>query len=479
MLKIIGAASLLLLAACGAFAQTQYELNTGWQCAASKDVNVPGETLSRTDYPLQQWMPATVPGTVLTSLLNNGRVPDPFYGMNNERIPDIYHTGNAHYTYWFAHDFTEARPGGDGQVWLHFRGVNDGCDVFLNGHKLTSSGHYGAYLRHSYNITPWLSATGKNRLAVIVYPPAVPGNPNGGQGGDGTIAKNVGPQYTAGWDWIQPMRDRNTGIWDKVFIERTGAVRIRHPHIITRVPGKRFPGVQTQPAQVQVSAELENAGNKAIAGQLRYTLGGKQVVKQVTLSPQSVTTVQLPDLQLANPKLWWPAGYGTQHLYPLQLQFVAGGKVLDTDDSQVGVREIQTYWNAHTNSRETSVNGQRIFIKGGNWIASDAMFRFSAARYDAEVRFHRDMHLNLIRIWGGSLTERPEFYAACDKYGLLVFQDFWMSGDCNGRWLDPAKKEDQWTRRAYPDDHNLFPASVADPGKDAAQPRIAGLLVWW
>jgi beta-galactosidase/beta-glucuronidase len=72
------------------------------------------------------------------------------------------------------------------------------------------------------------------------------------------------------------------------------------------------------------------------------------------------------------------------------------------------------------------------------------MLRFSKERYDAEIRYHRDMNLNLIRIWGGALVERPEFYEACDKYGLLVFQDFWMSGDCNGRWIDPMKKEDQW-----------------------------------
>jgi len=66
---------------------------------------------------------------------------------------------------------------------------------------------------------------------------------------------------------------------------------------------------------------------------------------------------------------------------------------------------------------------------------------------DAEIRLHHDMNLNLIRVWGGALVERPEFYDACDKYGLLVFQDFWISGDANGRWLDPMKKDDQWTRR--------------------------------
>ena len=111
------------------------------------------------------------------------------------------------------------------------------------------------------------------------------------------------------------------------------------------------------------------------------------------------------------------------------------------------------------------VNGQKIFIKGGNWIISDAMLRFTDARYDAEIRYHKDMNLNLIRIWGGAILERPEFYNACDKYGLLVFQDFWFSGDCNGRWVDPLKKEDQWTRRNYPDNHPLVLDAIEDQVK--------------
>ncbi len=466
MLKTFRLLFLLLTFFTGTYAQTQYELNTGWSCNNIGKVSTSGETLSQRNYALDGWLPATVPGTVLTTLLNNRKVPDPFYGMNNQLIPDVYHTGNDHYTYWFVNDFKEPKPTADGQVWLHFRGVNDGCDIFLNGYKLNNARHYGAYLRHSYNITAWLDRNGNNRLAVIVYPPAVPGNPNGGQGGDGTIAKNVGPQYTAGWDWIQPMRDRNTGIWDKVTVERTGAVRILHPHIVTRVAGTRKPADEQQaPALIQVGTELQNSTAKSIAGILKYTLAGKVISKAVTIGANKSLTVQLPDLTLQQPKLWWPAGYGGQYLYPMELQFLINGKVSDVEELQVGVREIQTYWNTHTRSRETAVNGQKIFIKGGNWIASDAMFRFTKDRYDAEVRFHRDMHLNLIRIWGGSLTERPEFYEACDKYGLLVFQDFWMSGDCNGRWLDPAKKEDQWTRRAYPDDHNLFLESVADQVK--------------
>lgn len=173
--------------------------------------------------------------------------------------------------------------------------------------------------------------------------------------------------------------------------------------------------------------------------------------------------MDLPKLVFENPKLWWPNGYGHQNMYDLKMKFLVAGKQLsDEEVVPVGIREIQRTWNNRTRSMEIRVNGQKIFIKGGNWIISDAMLRFSPERYDAEIRYHRDMNLNLIRIWGGALPERPEFYDACNKYGLLVLQDFWMSGDCNGRWVDPMKKEDQWTRRTYPNDHKLFIESAAD-----------------
>jgi len=462
--RILSTLLFVLLSHVILFAQNSYELNEGWQCLDIKSVKAGGEAISKTDYRLTNWKPATVPGTVLTTMLNNGEIPDPFFGMNNEKIPDIYTVGRDYYTYWFVKDFEEVKPRGNEQVWLNFRGINYSCEIFLNGKKVNSEPYKGMYIRKSFNITALLATGGKNRLAVIVYPPDEVGNPNGGQGGDGTIAKNVGLQYTAGWDWIKPIRDRNTGIWDKVTIEKTGTVALKDPHIVTLVPGKRKPNGPQDPATIKVSTSLINTSTKALSGVLRYTIAGQEIKKPVTLKADSETEVSLPDFTLNHPQLWWPANYGEQHLYPLTIQFIADGANVPSDqrEIQVGVREIQTAWNPITKSREIAVNGQKIFIKGGNWIISDAMLRFSKARYDAEIRFHRDMNLNLIRIWGGALVERPEFYEACDRYGLLVFQDFWMSGDCNGRWEDPMKKEDQWTRRQYPDDHQLFLQSAAD-----------------
>ncbi|WP_245576517.1 glycoside hydrolase family 2 protein [Flexithrix dorotheae] len=444
-------------------AQSKYELGGEWWCRPISEVSASGETISNPSFKTSKWLPATVPGTVLTTLLDNKLIPDPFYGMNNEKIKDIYDTGRDYYTYWFVRDFKEKAETGE-QIWLHLRGVNYSCEIYLNGKKVNSATHKGMFLRQTYNITDLLASNGKNRLAVIVYPPDPVGNPNGGQGGDGTIAKNVSHQYVAGWDWIQPIRDRNTGIWDKVFIEKTGSINIKNPHVITLVPNKRNSSADKQePAILKVSAEVENPTSSEVSGTLKYTLEGKEMIKNIKIAPNTTQEVDFDELIVETPKLWWPNMYGAQDLYTIDITFQEGNESpSDKESVQFGIREIQRQWNPKTQSMEILVNGQRIFIKGGNWIISDAMLRFSRERYDAEVRFHRDMNLNLIRIWGGALSERPEFYEACNKYGMLVIQDFWMSGDCNGRWLDPKKLEDQWTRRKYPDDHNLFLTSAKD-----------------
>jgi hypothetical protein len=452
---------LLLFFSYAPYAQESYELNTGWKCKKAIDVKASGVAISISDYSLSAWMPATVPGTVLTTLLANKLIPDPYYGMNNKHIPDIHDVGIDYYTYWFVTDFKEKATKGK-QIWLNFRGVNYSCDVYLNGHKVNDKPQIGMFLRYTYNITALLTKNGHNRLAVIVHPPTPPGKPNGGQGGDGLIARSVTNQYVLGWDWIPPIRDRNTGIWDKVTISNTGAVRITDPQIITHVPGKRSVDGPQEPAVISALATIENSSTDTINGALQYSLAGNDIKQNVSLLPHEKRIVNLPDLKLNNPSLWWPNGYGEHPLYAINLQFISNNEVSNNYPITFGIREIKTPWNDSTQSREILVNGQRIFAKGGNWIVSDAMLRLSPARYDAEVRLQHDMNLNFLRVWGGGITERPEFYNACDKYGLLVIQDFWISGDCNGKWDDTLKADDTLVRRNYPDDHNLFVASAAD-----------------
>ena len=193
---------------------SSFLLHDNWKTKRATDVLADGTEITSTGFQMDGWMEATVPGTVLTTLLNNKQIPDPFFGMNNNLIPDVHDTGMDYYTYWFYNEFELPEIKEDQQVWISFRGINYFADIFLNGKRVNTNTHQGMYLREKYLITPYLNKGKANRLAVWVAPPDPEGNPNGGQGGDGTIGRNVTMQFTAGWDWICPVRDRNTGIWE-------------------------------------------------------------------------------------------------------------------------------------------------------------------------------------------------------------------------------------------------------------------------
>ncbi|MFA5329881.1 MAG: glycoside hydrolase family 2 TIM barrel-domain containing protein [Prolixibacteraceae bacterium] len=458
---------ILFLASISFQARAQLEvvkLNSGWKAKRANEVPADGTVITQKDYRLSDWMDAVVPGTVLTTLLHNHKIPDPFFGMNNKEIPDISKTGNEYYTYWFCTNFSAPELKKGEQLWLKFRGINYSAEIFLNGRKVNPDTHQGMFLREKYRITPFLE-NGMNRLAVLVYPPNPAGSP-GGQGGDGLIAKSVAMQFTAGWDWICPIADRNTGIWDEVSLEKSGPVDLLDPHVVTKVPGKRMPSGKQGPALIDASVDLQNSTDTLQRGKLVARCQTYEVSKMVEIPAGEKITVALPEFKIENPQLWWPNGMGDHPLYLIAFSFVQNKKdTLDTELVNFGIRQTDSRFDEALKGRIFSINGQDVFIKGGNWIASDALLRLSPERYDAEVKMHAEMNMNMIRVWGGSMTERPEFYDACDKYGILVWQDLWISGDCNGRWMDKAKVDSQERRRAYPDSHSLFLNSVVDQVK--------------
>ena len=440
-------------------------LNQGWKAKRVNEVTVDGTVISSPDFEFYDWMEAVVPGTVLTTLLHNKKVPDPFFGMNNELIPDIYETGADYYTFWFHNNFNLPQLKPNQHAWLKFRGINYSANIFLNGKRVNTDTHRGMFLREKYEITPFLKDAESNNLEVLVEPPSPVGKVNGGQGGDGVIARSVTQQYTPGWDWVCSVADRNTGIWDQVSVEITGPVDVQNPYVKTRVPGKRTPGSNQKPAYINVSAELVNATKENQSGTLIVNLGDIQTKTSVTLKAGETLTVKTPEIKIENPKLWWPNGMGAQDLYPLEIRFEQNEILSDSEKLHFGIRQTDNYFDKEVGGRVFLVNGQKVFVKGGNWISSDLLLRHTPERYEAEVKMHAQMNMNMIRIWGGSITERPEFYDACDKYGILVWQDLWVTGDCNGCWFDPRKKETQERRRAYPDDHSLFLKSVIDQVK--------------
>ena len=142
----------------------------------------------------------------------------------------------------------------------------------------------------------------------------------------------------------------------------------------------------------------------------------------------SFTPEEFPQLVMKEPRLWWPVNKGSQNLYNLKLTVSVGGTVCDSVKTKFGIRDITSDTNTPDKSRVFYVNGKRLFIRGTNWIP-EAMLRNSDERTYAELRYTRQSGVNLVRMWGGGIAESDYFFQLCDELGLLVWQEFWMTGD--------------------------------------------------
>jgi hypothetical protein len=304
-------------------------------------------------------------------------------------------------------------------------------------------------MRGSFDVTGKIRPGRRNALAVRILKNATPGSVkektfaspdlNGGALG----ADNPTYHATAGWDWIPTMRGRDTGIWSDVYLSTSGPVTLENPSVTTTLP---LPG--TSRADVAIEATLRNSGSQAVAGTLRGRFGDAAFETDVTVEPGAPKTVRFdpataPSLRLDHPKLWWPAGYGDQNLYPVELSFAVAGKVSDAKRFQAGVRQF-TY-SEEGNALRIWINGRRFIARGGNWGFPESMLRYRAREYDVAVRYHKDMNFTMIRNWVGQ-TGDDAFYDACDKYGIVVWQDFWLANpvdgpnpDDNALFLDNAR----------------------------------------
>lgn len=440
-------------------------LDKGWLAARSTEVDLTGVELTTTHPPSAQqspWMEAVVPGTVLATLVKSNLVRDPFYGLVNETIIDIGESGREYYTFWFFTAF-ECKLSTNQHVDLNFRAINYSADVYLNGHKEVLP--KGMFRRHCIDVTDILNPDGKNLLAVLVYPPDHPGKipPEGGQGGDHEIGKDVAAQYVEGWDWMTPIRDRNTGIWDEVSLSITGPVKIIDPHLVSSF----FDNYKR--AYLNSTLELVNKSNFIAECSLNIQVGidldGDICVvehlhsEHLYIPAGSQVVHTLPELFVYKPNLWWPNGMGKQSLYNVEITVdVESFGESDSWSHHFGFRKIESHIDSATGGRLFKVNDQPIFIRGGNWILSDGLLRLSKRRYKTDIKFHAEMNFNMIRCWGGGLAERPEFYHYCDIYGLLVWQEFWITGDCDGRGV-PVSNPDG------PLDHDLFLLCARDTVK--------------
>jgi len=400
-----------------------------WRLQRDSLVSLGGEALSLPGADCGDWLAATVPGTVLASYLNAGALPDPNYGDNQLQISDSFFYAD----FWYRDEFTIAAPDSGGKLWLNFDGINWKADVYLNGSHVGRID--GAFTRARFDVTALARPGSVNALAVLIHKPDTPGSvrektaDTTGANGGALGLDNPTFHATAGWDWIPSIRGHDIGIWSDVYLTTTGPVAIENPWVCARLP---LP--DTSSADLAVEVGLRNTGPKAVSGTLHVQFGDVRFERRVE-APAGASVVRIdsacvPELHLRNPRLWWPVGYGEPSLYDVRVEFdTADGARSDSKSFKAGVRQF-TY-TEEDGALRIFINGRRFVGRGGNWGFSESNLLYRAREYEAAVRYHRDMGFTMIRNWVGQVGD-DAFYEACDRNGVVVWQDFWLANPLDG-----------------------------------------------
>ena len=462
-------------------------LRHGWQMSDAAEIHTPGEQVATSTFDASKWMQATVPGTVLTTLIDRGVYPDPDFGLNNMAIPESL----SRKSFWYRNAFVPPASMKGRSLQLTFHGINYRATVWVNGKPVGEV--VGAFRHKSFDVTPFVKVGEKTVIAVEIDPPPHPGIAHeqsiaAGSGGNGGMMMLDGPTFgaTEGWDWIPGIRDRNIGLWQDVTLTATGSVAVQVPQIITKLP---LP--DRSKADITVRVPLTNFSAREVRGTVEIAFDDVRVTKAVTVPAGGTTLTLAPSefrqLTVQQPRLWWPNGYGAPDLHTMTLTFKAKGRVSDERTERFGIREITYEISAfdstgkvrrvevsptaaellgtptivdqtHEGFRETPegwvptlvpamehspalrdltdlrtapflvvrVNGVRIACRGGSWGMDDMRKRVSRERLEPYFRLHREANVNMIRNWMGQDTE-DAFFDLADEYGMLVWSDFWDS----------------------------------------------------
>ncbi len=444
-------ALLALVVPASLWAQATTQTIDGWKMQDAAKVSGEASAISAAGFEPQGWYAATVPGTVLTTLVNNGVYPEPLYGENMRAIPE----GLNKASYWYRTTFSVPAAYKGHHIWIHFGGINYSAQVWVNGHEAGTM--RGAFIRGDFDVSQFVQPGRRAVLAALVAPQPHPGVPHEhtvalGVGQNGGETAIDGPTFlsTIGWDWLPAIRDRDTGIWLPVTMDATGPVVVKDPFITSDLSATH------DSADLHISAALENKSAKPVSGTLTGVIrslnaqpqnapsnaqaqnshdGEITFHKSVTIAANGAESVALdskstPELHISDPKLWWPNGYGPQNLYTLTLRFDIGKTSSDSNMQQFGIRKIE-YQVAGSENLTLSVNGVRVMARGGNWGLDEGMKRIPRERLDAQFHMHALANLNIIRNWVGQSTS-PDFYDMADKYGILLWDEFFQPNPNDG-----------------------------------------------
>ncbi len=415
---------------------------TSWKVQRASEVKSKGEAIASETFDDSNWLSATVPGTVLTSYLRAGALPDPNYRDYQLYISESFFNSD----FWYR---TELQTDVLGErTFLNLDGINWKAAVYLNGKYVDCI--EGAFKHGCFDVTD-IIRKGSNHLAIRIIKNAHPGRvkeqnaltaeSNGGHLG----ADNATFHASIGWDWLPTVRGRNIGIWNDVYLTHKGNVSIDDPFVSSILP--QLP--DTTIAEVTAQMVLHNHSHHNIKGKFIGNFGDIEFSRDVELKageemPLTINTANTPTLRIKNPHLWWPNGYGEPYLYDVKMRFEVNGKVSDECQFKSGIRQmtwshddyepadvVPGSFGTSTKRLSLYVNGRRFVGFGGNWGLSEHNLNYRDREYDAAIRYHKEMNFTMIRNWVGQIADE-EFYEACDRYGIMVWQDFWLANPYDG-----------------------------------------------
>ncbi len=420
-------------------------LTKGWSLQCALFTNSDPERIASSDYIGADWISAVLPATVLTSYLAAGAIPDPYFGNQVAQLSDGFFTRND---FWYRNTFSISRSCKGRRLWLVFEGINWKAEVYFNGNRIGQVD--GAFIRGRFDITDLAVCGGTNCIAVLIHQVAHPGAVQhkrlGGYYRNGGELGLDSPTFVSsiGWNWVPTIPGRCTGIWNEVRFETSGDGVLLDPWVTSELPT-----ADNSRAELTARTEVSNHSGKMMRCRLHLSMEGKTFSQEIELLPNETRPVSIEKnawtaLVVENPRLWWPNGYGEASLHSMQFWIECAGSVSDEKTVTFGIRRME--YETDGGILRILVNGHRILCRGGNWGMEDGMLNCNREGYDLRVQMHRDANLNMIRNWVG-MVGRNEFYEACDRHGVLIWDDFWLANPDDGP--DPI-------------DHDMFMRNVAD-----------------
>ena len=409
------------------------DLGGKWQFRAADGT----EAIPRGVGGILRWMNGTVPGTVHTDLLAAGKIPDPFYRMNENDVQWIDRVGWIYRRTFLLPDSILREP----SVELVAEGLDTFAEIRINDHPVARTANM--FIEHRFPVKELLRP-GENVLEILFDSPTLRAMALEKEHGRLQVALQPHrvharkAQYSFGWDWGPTLT--TSGIWRPIRIEAFGE-RLRDPFVKV---------VSMTPTDAEIEIEVavdgwERGGlNLDIA--IESVEDGRSAPSAATARPvdggRMKVRVPLPD-----PRIWWPNGYGRQPLYHARMVLRRGNEVRHELVTPFAVRRVRLLQESDAEGKSFifEINGVRIFCKGADWIPADSFLpRVEDGTYRRLLAMARDASMNMIRIWGGGVYEREIFYDECDRLGLMVWQDFmYACGEYpdHRSFLDEARRE--------------------------------------